>query len=123
MQASDFTVQESLGFLYIACAGADGQLTQEEVETLIKGLNEWSETGVLLSTQRMIELINMWKGMSTDVEVQLVKDLASRLKQQLSPENLRAIFGDLHKIANANDGLNDQEKSFLGYIIVTWGLN
>jgi uncharacterized tellurite resistance protein B-like protein len=122
MKATEFTIQESLGFLYIACAGADGQLAKEEVETLIKSLNEWSETGVLVSSKRMVELINIWKGMSRDDEIQLVMDLAGRLKQQMSPENLLAIFKDLHKIANAKDGLNDQEKDFLGFIVVTWGL-
>lgn len=122
IKASDLSLADSLTFLYIACAGADGKVSEAEMKVLIEELNGWSKDGSLISSEHFELLLESWMSMSNDEEVTLVRDIAVNLKNKMDENQLHAVAKDLVKIANAEDGINSEELGFLNMLIQTWEL-
>jgi uncharacterized tellurite resistance protein B-like protein len=122
IKASDLSLAHSIAFLYIACAGADGKVSEAEMKVLIEELNGWSKDGSLISSEHFELLFESWMSMSNDEEVTLVGDIAVNLKNKMDENQLRAVAKDLVKIANAEDGINSEQLGFLNMLIQTWEL-
>jgi hypothetical protein len=118
---TSFSFQESMAFLYIACAGADGNVSSIEHKMIMEKLEEWAQDEPFISGEQFTKLMNLWKSLSSEDEVKLVLNLAHGLKSLLPEEMLKSILSDLISVAKSQDGISDVEKRFIGLLFQTWG--
>jgi len=116
---------KNLGYLYLAFAHlSDTVLSEEETEEIKRILSKRSEGTDLKEISSLWDDIVGWYNKSADQRIQVVYSIAAKLNVDLETDIEKgAILDDLLSIANADQDLADNEKSFIRSLAEAWGID
>jgi len=116
---------KNLGYLYLAFAHlSDTVLSEEETEEIKRILSKRSEGTDLKEISSLWDDIVGWYNKSADQRIQVVYSIAAKLNVDLETDIEKgAILDDLLRIANADQDLADNEKSFIRSLAEAWGID
>ena len=107
----------SLAFLYIATAGADNDLHDEEFMTVNKALAEWTKDGDIGDAAKTA--FTYWKSLPSDKEIIVVTEIINQINNNLSSEHINSIKEDIVKIVDADGELLEDEKNIVAFIFAS----
>ena len=107
----------SLAFLYIAAAGADNNLHDEEFDTVNKALTEWTKDGDIGDAGKTA--FTYWKSLPSDKEIIVVTEIINQINNNLTAEHITSIKEDIVKIVNADGELVEDEKNIVAFIFAS----
>jgi hypothetical protein len=107
----------SLAFLYIATAGADNDLHDEEFMTVNKALAEWTKGGDIGDAAKTA--FTFWKSLPSDKEIIVVTEIINQINNNLSAEHITSIKEDIVKIVDADGELLEDEKNIVAFIFTS----
>jgi len=116
---------KNLGYLYLAFAHlSDTVLSEEETGEIKRILSKRSEGTDLKEISSLWDDIVGWYNKSADQRIQVVYSIAAKLNVDLETDIEKgAILDDLLSIANADQDLADNEKSFIRSLAEAWGID
>ena len=107
----------SLAFLYIATAGADNNLHDEEFLTVNKALAEWTKDGDIGDAAKTA--FTYWKSLPSEKEIIVVTEIINQINNNLSAEHITSIKEDIVKIVDADGELLEDEKNIVAFIFAS----
>ncbi|MBN8544531.1 MAG: TerB family tellurite resistance protein [Ignavibacteria bacterium] len=125
MSINHYAKLKNLGYLYLAFAHlSDTVLSEEETEEIKRILSKRSEGTDLKEISSLWDDIVGWYNKSADQRIQVVYSIAAKLNVDLETDIEKgAILDDLLSIANADQDLADNEKSFIRSLAEAWGID
>lgn len=125
MSINHYAKLKNLGYLYLAFAHlSDTVLSEEETGEIKRILSKRSEGTDLKEITSLWDDIVGWYNKSADQRIQVVYSIAAKLNVDLETDIEKgAILDDLLSIANADQDLADNEKSFIRSLAEAWGID
>ncbi|MCA0388263.1 MAG: TerB family tellurite resistance protein [Bacteroidetes bacterium] len=125
MSINHYAKLKNLGYLYLAFAHlSDTVLSEEETGEIKRILSKRSEGTDLKEISSLWDDIVGWYNKSADQRIQVVYSIAAKLNVDLETDIEKgAILDDLLSIANADQDLADNEKSFIRSLAEAWGID
>lgn len=125
MSINHYAKLKNLGYLYLAFAHlSDTVLSEEETGEIKRILSKRSEGTDLKEISSLWDDIVGWYNKSADQRIQVVYSIAAKLNVDLETDMEKgAILDDLLSIANADQDLADNEKSFIRSLAEAWGID
>ena len=124
MVPENVTLPHALIFVYITLAHiTDGELADSERDAILLKVNEWIPDESLSTTRSIMdEVINWYNSLNADETLQTMASLLGVAKENLSRDNLIAMYNDCIDIANADGNSLETEAKFLELMKETLGL-
>lgn len=118
----EWSVLHDLAYIFLVLAhGTDHDLTETEVQVMLKKLHEWRPLDAPADMESVLEVAGEAYSMGEDG--QRLKRSIDSVRKSLPREQRMAALNDLVKIANADGIFLDNEEDLINHLLSAWDVD